>query len=329
MQGILKSRIITGEDGEVLADENVLGIIEYGTESNQIFFNRKLNIPYQFIKEKNISENYAEVWYTSEKVKYLSELCYVAQSDSYYFSSVSVETDKEYLKCSQEAYERLLQKLDTEKFVIIRFWNYIPNINEIREGEEVYKEFCWGRECIFKKYFREGLPIYPAATGIGFDGRKLCVSLIAVSKQSLVKNIENPRQTPAFLYPKRYGIASPKFSRAMYFANDRQQLIVLSGTASIIEAKTIGINDTITQTLTTIENIFTLMSDVNLKKYGINNFGDKFNLRYLKIYIKNWRDYPKVKEICEQKFNKKNLFYQQSNICRSELLVEIEGVFER
>lgn len=327
MQRILKSKIITAENSRISTNESVLGIIEYGTAPNLKLIDRTLDVPYQFIEVEHISENYAEVWYTSEEVEYSYELCDIAQSDSYCFLSVSVETDEGYIKCTEDAYERLLHKLNKEKYIVIRFWNYIPDINEKGECEDVYKEFCHGRENIFNKYFEDGFLIYPAATGIGCKGKKLCISLIAVSKQFIVKNIENPSQTPAFKYPKQYGNSSPKFSRATYFVNDMQQLTVLSGTASIVGSQTIGINNITIQTSTTIENISILLSDTNLNKYGISDFSCENNLQYLKIYIKNWNDYPIVKRICENKFCKKNLVFQQNDICRDELMVEIEGVF--
>jgi len=45
---------------------------------------------------------------------------------------------------------------------------------------------------------------YPAATGIGSIGGDVSICFLASSKDRL-RNIENPRQVPAYKYPKKYG----------------------------------------------------------------------------------------------------------------------------
>lgn len=47
----------------------------------------------------------------------------------------------------------------------------------------------------------------------------------------------------------------------------------------------------------------------------------------IKSDIKCWEDYQKIRAICERNFDKNKIIYMQSDVCRQELLVEIEGVW--
>ena len=62
------------------------------------------------------------------------------------------------------------------------------------------------------------------------------------------------------------------------------------------------------------------------KQYEIENISLKQNLKLIKVYIKNWNDYSIVKRICEQRFGQVQALYLQNDICRKDLLVEIEAV---
>ena len=198
------------------------------------------NIPYQFIELKNSSKKYFEIWYTSEDVIYeKKENCTMSRSDSYSFLSVTIKESGRYQYDAQIAYKELLDSLNMDKYCIVRFWNYIPGINNLGNTEEKYKEFCRGRENVFLEYSAKLKGVYPAATGIGCEGKRLCVSLLAVNKKMEVKSIENPRQIPAYQYPNRYGLSTPKFSRATYVKNKYYAYIFVSGTASIIGAETV------------------------------------------------------------------------------------------
>ena len=64
----------------------------------------------------------------------------------------------------------------------------------------------------------EGNVCYPASTGIGTKGRGLAISFMGLETKRddvIMRSLENPCQTSAFDYAKRFSIKSPKFSRAM------------------------------------------------------------------------------------------------------------------
>ena len=45
------------------------------------------------------------------------------------------------------------------------------------------------------------------------------------------------------------------------------------------------------------------------------------------VYVKYQNDIPAVQKVCEAELNCKSSLYLESDVCREELLVEIEGVF--
>lgn len=327
MNGKLDVKIFNKESDITVFKEKILGIVEYGKKQKGKNLIVGKSIPYQFIKVENTSQSSYEVWYTDENVNYNNEgYCNVAESNSYCFLTATVKESKNYQAESEMAYKKLFSFLDMKKYCGIRFWNYISDINSIGNSEEKYKEFCRGREKAFLNYYTKVAKDYPAATGIGCKGNDICISLLAVNKEMRIRNIENPRQIPAYQYPKAYGVSTPKFSRATYISNNTAKYIFVSGTASIIAADTVYSDDVKMQTLTTIENIFVLLSAENLKLYNINGISIEKNLKLIKVYIRDWNDYVIVKKLCEKKFGQVEALYFQNDICRKDLLVEIEAV---
>ena len=74
---------------------------------------------------------------------------------------------------------------------------------------------------------------YPAATGVGSPAGSPLTVVVAASRVEPVA-LENPRQTSAYLYPRRYGPRSPAFARAMLLPDCAGATLFISGTASIV-----------------------------------------------------------------------------------------------
>ena len=308
---------------------NILGIIEYG-ETAVFADDADLKfLPYQFIQVENINENFCEVWYTPELVYYRNiSSCRIGEGENFCFRTVTLEDETEgHQEKARNAYKQIFSELNLNTYHVVRFWNYIPRINDMGDVQERYKEFCAGREEAFLEFYHKNGSVYPAATGVGTYGKDLCLSLLAVHKKAKRCNIENPNQVPAYCYPRQFGASSPKFSRAAYVESECEKMLLISGTASIIGTESVYIGDVVMQTNTTIDNIKILFDEKNLKKYAIDYWEIKTNLEYLKVYIKNWDDFPIIKQICENSFEKEKILYLQSDICRTELLVEMEGVW--
>ena len=50
------------------------------------------------------------------------------------------------------------------------------------------------------------------------------------------------------------------------------------------------------------------------------------DLAKIRVYLKRPEDFPKCEAICERRFGSVPAIYAVADVCRHELLVEIEGV---
>ncbi len=225
---------------------------------------------------------------------------------------------------------------------VIRQWNYVEDIvgydslcENTVQNYQVLNEI---RSKYYSKVtFSHG---YPAATGIGMNAGGIILEFYAChthDKEKIIP-VRNPLQKDAYEYSQEVLIgdalninqykSAPKFERAKYIAVKNNRLIFVSGTASIKGEKTIGINDVEAQTKTTIENIINLISAENLKINGILNNYSSIKFSSVRVYIKNPCDIGIVKQICNEFFPDVQVNYLIADICRDNLLVEIEGIAE-
>jgi enamine deaminase RidA (YjgF/YER057c/UK114 family) len=242
-------------------------------------------------------------------------------------------------EASERAFETALQILGKEDLSlenIIRQWNYIENIAFVEktgEASQNYQDFNDVRARYYDRVqFKHG---YPAATGIGQNTGGVIISFIALSDSDIIsiKPIANPGQIDAHKYselvlegksPKK---CTPKFERAKLVTIGSRKYIYVSGTASILGEKTVHIGDVEKQTHTTIENIKRLFSKENQKSLGLDFEVSKIQFSHLRVYVKHKGDIPAVEKICGEQLNCKSSLFLESDVCREELLVEIEGVF--
>ena len=207
--------------------------------------------------------------------------------------------------------------LKPNKLRLYRIWNYIPSINI----NDRYKEFCNGRAASFAA---NSCTNYPASTAVGSLSDKLDVYFIVGTDKDVIQ-IENPEQMPAYEYPVQDNFQPPSFSRALYC----RKTLYISGTASISGHKSLYPGNPELQCLRTVKNIEVLISGNNLNKYGINEDFNLKNLDSIKVYIRNTCDFPLIKHICEENFSQDaSIEYINTEICRPELQVEIEGIIK-
>jgi hypothetical protein len=171
------------------------------------------------------------------------------------------------------------------------------------------------------------------------DTGGIIIGFIALSESDKVqvKPIRNPRQIDAHQYSDQVlrgeltGVSAkkctPKFERGKMVTLGGRHYVYVSGTASIVGEKTMFPGDVDKQTRTTIENIFELFSAGNQDKLGIELDISQIQFSHLRVYVKHQKDIPAVKRICEAELNCKSSIYLESDVCREDLLVEIEGIF--
>jgi chorismate lyase/3-hydroxybenzoate synthase len=226
----------------------------------------------------------------------------------------------------ESAYSEINAFLRSTSFShIFRFWNYIPGINKIENGVERYQSFCIGRHAAWSLQpdFEQTLP---AASAVGTGVPGLLISFVAGTNETY--QLENPRQISAFHYPPAYSPRSPLFSRAVRMVsegNDIHQLYV-SGTASIVGHKTRHAGDIKAQAEETCKNIDALLG--RFASIIGNADGGKISVDSLRVYLRDERQYEIVREILSSKqLTRDNVVYLKADICRADLLLEVEGVF--
>jgi enamine deaminase RidA (YjgF/YER057c/UK114 family) len=229
---------------------------------------------------------------------------------------------------------------------VVRTWLYLGGIVADEGPTQRYKELNRARTEFYRDIpflvdrlpanlpqhvpGHDGRPVYPASTGIGTDGRGIMMSAIAlVTDRTDIHAVplENPRQTAAYDYSDYYSPKSPKFSRAMALSCGEYATIFVSGTASITDAETRHEGDVAAQTHETLDNIAALVSEGNLCRHGLPGMGTSLDgLALVRVYIKRQADYAKCRAVCEQRLGELPTIYAVADVCRPELLVEIEGI---
>lgn len=221
---------------------------------------------------------------------------------------------------------------------VVRTWLYQGGITQSEDGIERYRELNRARTDFFTEQEalghmavrREGSVFYPASTGIGTLGRGLAVSCLALQttrEDVRIQPLENPLQTSAFNYAQSFSPKSPKFSRAMAVVIGDYVTTWISGTASIVNSESVHVGDVEKQTEQTIDNIQNLISPENFERHGIWGAGARLgDLAKVRVYVKRPEDFEKCRAICERRFGPLPTIYAQADVCRSNLLVEIEGV---
>ncbi len=234
----------------------------------------------------------------------------------------------------------LLTDVDVHIDSVIRTWIYQGGITSSDGRRQRYQELNRARTRFFRhrEFCRGLLPpshegaAYPASTGIGADNHDLVMSGIALAtdrEDVVAVPLENPRQMAAFDYDQRYGSTSPKFSRAMALSCGRSTMIFISGTASITNSETRHVGDVEAQTHETIDNIEVLISRRNLTRHGLSprcGGSESGRLMHIRVYVKHESDYARVRAVCDARLGGIPTIYAVADVCRPDLLVEIEGV---
>ncbi len=211
---------------------------------------------------------------------------------------------------------------------IIRQWNYIEDIVRVDGNNQNYQDFNDVRSEYYSDAFvKNG---YPAATGIGMNEGGVIIEFIAMqSDEATSFAVDNPLQIAAHAYSENVMIGNscnkttPKFERARFLKYHDRQMMFISGTASILGEKTIGIGNPDEQTLVTASNIKKLYSEEILKRRNIEYRSVFFN--HCRVYIKYKNDFSSIEKTCRECFGNIPMVFIQADICRNDLLVEIEG----
>jgi chorismate lyase/3-hydroxybenzoate synthase len=219
-----------------------------------------------------------------------------------------------------DAYRVLLAFIRSRGFPHLwRMWNFMEGIHRIEDGLERYQAFCVGRAQAFAQ---AGIPSerFPAATAIGAEAPGLLVYLLASSRAGVP--IENPGQVSAYRYPSIYGPRPPGFARAMLVASPPRTRLLISGTASIIGHRSVHagrLDAQLRQTLANLDNLVVAAA-------GDDRVAS-LRPRLLKVYLRHPGALDEVAPVLRAWCGPQtSIQYLRGDVCRRELLLEIEGV---
>lgn len=224
-------------------------------------------------------------------------------------------------QATESAYRQIFALLDTLHFpYLFRIWNYMADINANSFGLERYVQFNLGRQDAFLAHGRDVAGNVPAACALGTHQGPLTISFLA--GRVMPQCIENPRQISAYEYPQQYGPRSPTFSRASLVRLGLDDVLFISGTASIVGHATLHPNDVVAQTRETMANIEAVLTEAN-RLIGEPKF-DLSSL-YYKVYVRNPADLEQIRnELTHCVGSTLKAVYLQADVCRQDLLLEIE-----
>lgn len=245
------------------------------------------------------------------------------------------------LEQSIGAFEQMQLILKSEDFTfgdVVRQWNYIERIIDFTDNSQHYQIFNDVRSNFYGlSTFPNG---YPAATGIGMSHHGVILEFLALKPASGVQilPIQSPVQanahqySPQVLSNNQYTIipcqkSTPKFERGKAIVSQQGGMLFVSGTAAIKGELSASQYDVVMQTRMTLQNIDNLINAKNLKRNGIPN-NSQTKLLNLRVYLKYAEDYSKIKDIVSEYAGSVPVLFLQADVCRPELLVEIEGVYQ-
>lgn len=285
---------------------------DFSSEPNEIHTGLQALIPKNAVECWQPTEQMAHQVLTEQRIKLLRCRDFVM---------VATWLDKaqcdDLLSETQRAYERLLDLVKRQgQWHVVRSWNYLPAINSGSGDLENYKLFCAGRAAAYES---RGIDerAFAAASALGTQSEGAVFYLLATPQPGT--QFENPEQTSAYLYPRQYGPRSPTFARATSAQIGEHDILFISGTASVRGHQSQHPGDAVRQTEQTLENIAGLLATVNQRT------GKFVSPDFLKVYLRVANDQPVVAALIEKQYPDCEIIYVKADICRSELLVEIDG----
>ena len=190
---------------------------------------------------------------------------------------------------------------------------------------ERYRQFNVGRQEAFFEAGQAAFEGAPAACALGIHQGALCIRFLAGRAAPLP--VENPRQVSAYHYPRDYGPRAPTFSRAaMAEIGGGDVALFISGTASIVGHETKHVGEVVAQAEETLRNLRAVIAAANERTTA------RFDLAALDcvVYVRHVGNAPIVRQVLDRELGPaahtvSHAVYLEADICRQDLLVEIEA----
>ena len=218
---------------------------------------------------------------------------------------------------------------------MVRLWNFIPQIlDPLGKLEHRYMVFNSGRYRALSSCLRH-IEQVATASGVGHFDRDFVVHCLTTPTPG--RAVENPRQIPAYRYSKRFGPHPPCFARATRLADPDEKVrdpktpprwLLVGGTAAVRGEDSLFPDDFSAQLEETLLNLaavtragFQCKDPDPCPKRALATFES------LRVYLVREQDRSILEETLRNWLDPATeIELRHADLCRPELLVEIEGV---
>lgn len=218
----------------------------------------------------------------------------------------------------------------------IRFWNFMPDISgSAGDGLDRYMMFNAGRFEAFRAWFGdvEGFDQRVAtSTGVGHDSGELIIHVLSAEAPGV--HVMNSRQVAPRCYSQTYGPLPPCFARATVVSDASRGgwSVLVGGTAAVRGERSVGGDSLEMQTAETFRNMAWLLRTMDSAdparpgRVRGSNAAACRAFESLRVYYRRPGDEAALRNLVAARFSHLgDVEYLLSDMCRVELLVEIEG----
>jgi len=212
----------------------------------------------------------------------------------------------------------------------VRFWAFVPDIHAQLEPDlDRYMVFNAARFAAFSAWYggRDAFPrALATASAVGTSGGDLVLHCLAADAAG--QPVENPRQVPAYRYSRRFGPMPPCFARATVVRpRGAAPLLMVGGTASIRGEESMHETDLAAQMDETLANLASVVGAAWSERPEASAALARY--RHLRAYHRREADRREVEMRMRCAFpGLQRLELLSAELCRVELLVEVEGLAE-
>jgi len=215
----------------------------------------------------------------------------------------------------------------------VRFWNCLPGIHAPTGPDtDRYMTFNAGRFAAFEQWFggaKELGVAVPSASAVGHHQEELVIHTLACPERG--RAVCNPRQIAPYRYSRRFGPLPPCFARATVI-DEPTPMILVGGTASIRGEESVHLDDLHRQAEETFENLACLVAHASAPERAyVSSERSEWLKRFrsLRVYYPRSTDLPTIQSLVADGFtNLASAEFVGADLCRAELLIEIEGAAE-
>ena len=236
-----------------------------------------------------------------------------------------------------EAYRMVFEHLAAHRSHLLRTWAAIPRIHAGHGDLDRYMVFNAGRFAAYSAWLggSEGFSrSVTTASAVGSSEPTLQIHGLA-SREAGVPT-DNPRQVPAYRYSRSFGPLPPCFARATLLPSSpaERAVLLVGGTASIVGEESRHVGDLSRQIDETFRNLGAVIASACAGAVAGSQDGPReprglASYREIRLYHREMTARDEIIGRALEAFSgASRVEVRQAELCRPELLVEIEGVAE-